>query len=265
MKAVIVPNDEMQPLHYFRCCACARARNLTLSYLPPKLHEEDMERPLEDAPMERKRPEQPALASFPVRRCRRRLKNPSPLPNLSLQPPRLKPQRRPPLNRASWAACSGGLKNLFAGEEQPAVEEAKPAETPKAEGNGENRHQDRRGQRRQGTGRKERGERSDRGDRPERGERKERGEGRDNRERDNREPREDREGRESRESRDEQRRQPPQPAAERAGREETASKKVLKRRAKINSNAVSSVLNASVVVRKEKRQAPAGSESAGKR
>ncbi|MFW7203855.1 ribonuclease E [Serratia sp. BNK-17] len=228
VKAVIVPNDQMQTPHYSVLRVRKGEETSTLSYLLPKLHEEDMERPLEDAPMERKRPEQPALASFSL--------------SADAPPPAEEPVAvAKPVAAAAKAKAAapaaakpgflgrlfGGLKSLFAGEEQPAVEEAKPAETPKAEGNGENRRQDRRGQRRQGTGRKERGERSDRGDRPERGERKERGEGRDNRERDNREPRENREGRESRESRDEQRRnrrnqQQNAPVAEDTASEENA-------------------------------------------
>ncbi|MGP0854124.1 ribonuclease E [Serratia sp. CY84636] len=225
VKAVIVPNDQMQTPHYSVLRVRKGEETSTLSYLLPKLHEEDMERPLEDAPMERKRPEQPALASFSL--------------SADAPPPAeeavavAKPAAAAAKAQAAAPVATkpgflgrlfGGLKSLFAGEEQPAVEEAKPAETPKAEGNGENRRQDRRGQRRQGTGRKERGER---GDRPERGERKERGEGRDNRERDNREPRENREGRESRESRDEQRRnrrnqQQNAPVAEEAASEESA-------------------------------------------
>ncbi|BAO33413.1 TPA: ribonuclease E [Serratia marcescens] len=223
VKAVIVPNDEMQTPHYSVLRVRKGEETSTLSYLLPKLHEEDMERPLEDAPMERKRPEQPALASFSL--------------SADAPPPAEEPVAvaKPAAAKAKAAAPAaakpgflgrlfGGLKSLFAGEEQPAVEETKPAETPKAESNGENRRQDRRGQRRQGTGRKERGER---GDRPERGERKERGEGRDNRERDNREPRENREGRESRESRDEQRRnrrnqQQNAPVAEETASEDSA-------------------------------------------
>ncbi|MGP0902983.1 ribonuclease E [Serratia sp. CY76391] len=225
VKAVIVPNDQMQTPHYSVLRVRKGEETSTLSYLLPKLHEEDMERPLEDAPMERKRPEQPALASFSL--------------SADAPPPAEEPVAvAKPVAAAAKAKAAapaaakpgflgrlfGGLKSLFAGEEQPAVEEAKPAETPKAEGNGESRRQDRRGQRRQGTGRKERGER---GERPERGERKERGEGRDNRERDNREPRENREGRESRESRDEQRRnrrnqQQNAPVAEETASEESA-------------------------------------------
>ncbi|MBH3045679.1 ribonuclease E [Serratia marcescens] len=225
VKAVIVPNDEMQTPHYSVLRVRKGEETSTLSYLLPKLHEEDMERPLEDAPMERKRPEQPALASFSLS---------ADAPPPAQEPVAVaKPAAAAAKAKAAAPAAAkpgflgrlfGGLKSLFAGEEQPAVEETKPAETPKAESNGENRRQDRRGQRRQGTGRKERGER---GDRPERGERKERGEGRDNRERDNRGPRENREGRESRESRDEQRRnrrnqQQNAPVAEESASEESA-------------------------------------------
>ncbi|PYA90593.1 ribonuclease E [Serratia marcescens] len=224
VKAVIVPNDEMQTPHYSVLRVRKGEETSTLSYLLPKLHEEDMERPLEDAPMERKRPEQPALASFSLS---------ADAPPPAEEPVAVaKPATAAKAKAATPAAAKpgflgrlfGGLKSLFAGEEQPAVEETKPAETPKAESNGENRRQDRRGQRRQGTGRKERGER---GDRPERGERKERGEGRDNRERDNREPRENREGRESRESRDERRRnrrnqQQNAPVAEESASEDSA-------------------------------------------
>ncbi|HGM5382437.1 TPA: ribonuclease E [Serratia marcescens] len=225
VKAVIVPTDEMQTPHYSVLRVRKGEETSTLSYLLPKLHEEDMERPLEDAPMERKRPEQPALASFSLS---------ADAPPPAEEPVAVaKPAAAAAKAKAAAPAAAkpgflgrlfGGLKSLFAGEEQPAVEETKPAETPKAESNGENRRQDRRGQRRQGTGRKERGER---GDRPERGERKERGEGRDNRERDNREPRENREGRESRESRDEQRRnrrnqQQNAPVAEETASEDSA-------------------------------------------
>ncbi|ELL0332633.1 TPA: ribonuclease E [Serratia marcescens] len=225
VKAVIVPNDEMQTPHYSVLRVRKGEETSTLSYLLPKLHEEDMERPLEDAPMERKRPEQPALASFSLS---------ADAPPPAEEPVAVaKPAAAAAKAKAAAPAAAkpgflgrlfGGLKSLFAGEEQPAVEETKPDETPKAESNGENRRQDRRGQRRQGTGRKERGER---GDRPERGERKERGEGRDNRERDNREPRENREGRESRESRDEQRRnrrnqQQNAPVAEESASEDSA-------------------------------------------
>ena len=212
VKAIIVPNDQMQTPHYSVLRVRKGEETPTLSYLLPKLHEEEMAQPLEDAPMERKRPEQPALASFSLA-----ADAPPPAEEAVATQPAVAATAT---KQAAPAAAKpgllgrlfGGLKALFAGEEQPVVEAKPVVEAPKTESHGENRRQDRRGQRRQGTGRKDRGERGERSDRPERGERKERGEGRDNRDRDNREPRENREprdnreGRETREVRDEQRR-----------------------------------------------------------
>lgn len=209
VKAIIVPNDQMQTPHYSVLRVRKGEETPTLSYLLPKLHEEEMAQPLEDAPMERKRPEQPALASFS-------LAADAPPPAEEVVATQAAAAATATKQAAPAAAkpgllgrLFGGLKALFAGEEQPVVEAKPVVEAPKTESNGENRRQDRRGQRRQGTGRKDRGERGERSDRPERGERKERGEGRDNRDRDNREPRENREprdNREGREVRDEQRR-----------------------------------------------------------
>lgn len=64
VRAIIVPNDQMQTPHY----AVLRVRRgeaaPTLSYLLPQLHEAEMIQPSEEPAAERKRPEQPALASF---------------------------------------------------------------------------------------------------------------------------------------------------------------------------------------------------------
>ncbi|WP_337048776.1 ribonuclease E [Serratia fonticola] len=193
VKAIIVPNDQMQTPHYSVLRVRKGEETPTLSYLLPKLHEEEMAQPQDDAPVERKR-EQPALASFSL--------------SQDAPPQEEDPVVSKPAVAAKPAVVStpaaeakpgllsrlfGGLKSLFAGEETPVVE-AKPVVAEKTE-DSDNRRQDRRGQRRQGSGRK-----------GERGERKERGEGRDNRERGDREPRENREPREPRENRDDQRR-----------------------------------------------------------
>ncbi|WP_447884375.1 ribonuclease E [Serratia fonticola] len=193
VKAIIVPNDQMQTPHYSVLRVRKGEETPTLSYLLPKLHEEEMAQPQDDAPVERKR-EQPALASFSL--------------SQDAPPQEEEPVVSKPAVAAKPAVVStpaaeakpgllsrlfGGLKSLFAGEETPVVE-AKPVVAEKTE-DSDNRRQDRRGQRRQGSGRK-----------GERGERKERGEGRDNRERGDREPRENREPREPRENRDDQRR-----------------------------------------------------------
>ena len=188
VKAVIVPNDQMQTPHYSVLRVRKGEETSTLSYLLPKLHEEEMDQPQEDAPMERKRPEQPALASFSLAAADAPL--PTEAPAASKPVASAKPvapvaaEAKPGL----FSRLLGGLKSIFAGEE-PAQAETKPAETAKSEEGSDNRRQDRRGQRRQNTGRK--GERNDRN----------RGDNRDNRE-----SRDNREAREPRENRDEQRR-----------------------------------------------------------
>ncbi|MEB6335594.1 ribonuclease E [Serratia rhizosphaerae] len=198
VKAVIVPNDQMQTPHYSVLRVRKGEETSTLSYLLPKLHEEEMLQPPEEIPMERKRPEQPALASFSLGADA----PPPAAESATVKKPAASQPTATPAATATPGLLSrffSGLKSLFAGEEQQPAAEEKPVETAKSNSSSENRRQDRRNQRRQGSGRKERGERSDRNERGERGERKERAEGR---ERDNREGRE----RDNRESRDEQRR-----------------------------------------------------------
>lgn len=64
VKAIIVPNDQMQTPHYSVLRVRNGAQIPTLSYLLPKFYEEAMLQPLEDASTERKRPEKPALTTF---------------------------------------------------------------------------------------------------------------------------------------------------------------------------------------------------------
>ncbi|MFQ8112303.1 ribonuclease E, partial [Klebsiella pneumoniae] len=64
VRVIIVPNDEMQTPHYSVLRVRKGEETSTLSYLLPKLHEEEMALPGDDEPAERKRPEQPALAAF---------------------------------------------------------------------------------------------------------------------------------------------------------------------------------------------------------
>ncbi|TKI07692.1 ribonuclease E [Martelella alba] len=64
VRAIVVPNDQMQTPHY----AVLRVRKgeeaPTLSYLLPQLHEAEMAQPSEEPAAERRLPEQPALAAF---------------------------------------------------------------------------------------------------------------------------------------------------------------------------------------------------------
>ncbi|EKN4206819.1 ribonuclease E [Yersinia ruckeri] len=153
VRAVIVPNDQMQTPHYSVLRVRKGEEVPTLSYLLPKLHEEEMAQPLEEAPMERKRPEQPALATFSL---------PTEVPPEAEPVTVAKPVAQPVAASAAQPGLFGrlmsGLKNLFAA---PAEAEVKPQETEKTE-NTENRRQDRRNPRRQNNGRKDRGDRTPR-------------------------------------------------------------------------------------------------------
>ena len=222
VRAVIVPNDQMQTPHYSVLRVRKGEESSVLSYLLPQIHEAEMLQPSEEMPTERKRPEQPALAAFALQ---------SEAPPTSFERPEAveqPAQTRPAAVAAPAAAKPGlvsrffsGLKGLFAAEPQA---EAKPVEVAKAEPetteNENRRNGDRRNQRRQGNGRRDRnGERGERGNRDNRSEGREnnrdnRGEGRDNRE-NNREQRED--------QRRNRRNQEPVVAAETRNDEETTA------------------------------------------
>lgn len=153
VKAIIVPNDQMQTPHYSVLRVRKGEESPTLSYLLPKLHEEAMMQLLEDASTERKRPEQPALATFSLA-----VDNPLPTeePVITQSAAAIAVTKPGLLNR-----LFGGLKVLLASEEHPAAIEIKLAEAPQVENNVENR----RLQRcciQQGSGRKERAEGHDR-------------------------------------------------------------------------------------------------------
>lgn len=64
VRAIIVPNDQMQTPHYAVLRVRKGEESPTLSYLLPQLHESEMTQPSEEPSTERKRPEQPALAAF---------------------------------------------------------------------------------------------------------------------------------------------------------------------------------------------------------
>ncbi len=147
-KAIIVPNDQMQTPHYSVLRVRKGEETPTLSYLLPKLHEEEMMQLLEDASAERKRPEQPALATFSLA-----ADNPLPTeePVITQSAAAIAVAKPGLLNR-----LFGGLKALLASEEHPVAIETKLAEAPQAENNVENRRPQRRS--RQGSGRKERAE-----------------------------------------------------------------------------------------------------------
>ncbi|MGK4437998.1 ribonuclease E [Yersinia proxima] len=166
VRAVIVPNDQMQTPHYSVLRVRKGEEVPSLSYLLPQLHEAEMAQPQEEATIERKRPEQPALATFSL---------PTEVPPETAPVANVKPTAAPQAATAVVAEQPGflsrllsGLKGLFGGSTET---EVKPVEVEKTETN-ENRRNDRRNPRRQNNGRKDRGDRTPR-------------EGRDNNSRDN--------------------------------------------------------------------------------
>lgn len=176
VRCVIVPNDQMETPHYSVLRVRKGEETPTLSYLLPKLHEEAMELPSEQEYVERKQPEQPALATFAM---------PDVPPAPTVQEPAVK-AAAPKAAAATTATASqpglisrffSALKSIFGGNE-----EAKPVEqpAPKAEEKTE-RQQDRRKPRQ--NNRRDRNDRRDnrdsRGDRDNRNERAENGENRD--------------------------------------------------------------------------------------
>ena len=64
VRTIIVPNDQMQTPHYSVLRVRKGEETQTLSYMLPKLHEEEMALPSDEEYAERKLPEQPALATF---------------------------------------------------------------------------------------------------------------------------------------------------------------------------------------------------------
>ncbi|CAH3702716.1 ribonuclease E [Klebsiella michiganensis] len=186
VRVIIVPNDQMETPHYSVLRVRKGEETSTLSYLLPKLHEEEMAMPSDEEPAERKLPEQPALAAFVMPDA-----PPAPAQEeparaaATVAPAASAPKAAAPAQPGLVARFFSALKKVFSSEE-----ETKPAEVQvekKAEEKSE-RQQERR--------------------KPRSNNRRDRNDRRDNR--DNRDSRENRDSRaensEGRESREENRR-----------------------------------------------------------
>ncbi|MEP8536479.1 ribonuclease E [Enterobacter asburiae] len=172
VRCIIVPNDQMQTPHYHVLRVRKGEETTTLSYLLPKLHEEEMSLPSDEEPAERKLPEQPALATFIM---------PEAPPEAALEKTAAKPAAQKPEAAVAKAQPAqpgllsrffGALKKMFAEEE---VQPEQPKEEPKAAK--PERQQDRR---KRQNNRRDRNDRSERRDN--RDNRSENGEGREQRE-----------------------------------------------------------------------------------
>lgn len=160
VRCIIVPNDQMETPHYHVLRVRKGEETTTLSYLLPKLHEEEMALPSDEEPAERKLPEQPALATFIM---------PEAPPETALEKPAAKPAAQKPAATVEktqpdqpglLSRFFGALKKMFSGEE---AQPEQPKEEPKA--TKPERQQDRR---KRQNNRRDRNDRNDRNDRSER-------------------------------------------------------------------------------------------------
>lgn len=168
VKVIVVPNDQMQTPHYSVVRVRKGEETSTLSYLLPQLHEAESLTAEEEPVLERKRPEQPALAPFSL--------DVEAPPAETTAPATVAPAAKAvakPVEPAQPGLISrffSALKNMFAGsesEQKPAAEPAAPVEEPRRQ------NQDRRNNNRRQNGRRDRNDRNDRNndrnsDRPER-------------------------------------------------------------------------------------------------
>ncbi|HCB1821474.1 ribonuclease E [Citrobacter amalonaticus] len=190
VRCVIVPNDQMETPHYSVLRVRKGEETPTLSYMLPKLHEEAMALPSEEEFAERKRPEQPALATFAMPEV-----PPAPTPAeppVKAAAPKAAVAPAAPAEPGLLSRFFGALKSLFSGSE-----DVKPAEqpAPKAAEKPE-RQQDRRKRQNNRRDRNDRNERRD--NRDNRGERSENGENRDENRRNRRNAQQNAENRDNR-------------------------------------------------------------------
>ena len=190
VKVIVVPNDQMQSPHYNVVRVRKGEETSTLSYLLPQLHEAETLTAEEEPVLERKRPEQPALAAFSLDVEAPPAETAAPV----VAAPAAKTAAQPaaPAQPGLISRFFSALKNMFAGsepEQKPAVEVTAPVEEPRRQ------NQDRRNNNRRQNGRRDRNDRSDRSndrnernnDRNDRGERTERSNERNNDRNSNRE------------------------------------------------------------------------------
>ncbi len=133
VRAIIVPNDQMQTPHYSVLRVRSGEETQTLSYHLPKLHEAEMALPSENEQAERRRPEQPALAAFVMPDAPPAPQEAAVESEKTAQPAAAKQAAaEPAASTGIIGRLFGGLKKLFAAEpaapvaaEQP--QQAKPA------------------------------------------------------------------------------------------------------------------------------------------
>ncbi len=155
VRVIVVPNDQMETPHYSVLRVRKGEETQTLSYLLPKLHEEEMALPSDEEPAERKRPEQPALATFAM-------PDVPPAPAVP-EAPVAKPQPSVSSTPAVAAPAAPGLlsrflsalKNLFAGSEAAAPADVQEEKKEEKQERQQDRRKPRQGNRRDRNERRE--------------------------------------------------------------------------------------------------------------
>ncbi|MEW5560177.1 ribonuclease E [Enterobacter asburiae] len=192
VRCIVVPNDQMETPHYSVLRVRKGEETQTLSYLLPKLHEEEMAMPSEDEPAERKRPEQPALATFVMPDA-----PPAPVAEVAkAAAPEAKAVA--PAAPGLVSRILGALKSMFSSE-APAVAEPEPVKKEEKPERQQDRRRSRQSNRRDRNDRDRNDRRDNRGERGDRDNRGENSEGREDNRRNRREkPQQNAETREAR-------------------------------------------------------------------
>ncbi|WP_420065786.1 ribonuclease E [Pectobacterium colocasium] len=164
VRAVIVPHDGMQTPHYSVVRVRKGEEKPTLSYLLPQRLETETQQQQDEQTIERKQPEQPALATFTMAEMPAET-----APSVT----KATPAAAKPAEAAQPGLISrffSALKNAFASE--PAVKAADSVDEKKAEEekSAEGQRSERRNSRRQGNNRRDRGSRDNRDNREQRDE-----------------------------------------------------------------------------------------------
>lgn len=129
VRTIIVPNDQMQTPHYSVLRVRKGEETQTLSYMLPKLHEEEMALPSEEEYAERKRPEQPALAAFVMPEVPPMPPVTPPAPAMAKSAPA--PAPAAPAKNAKLGLVTRlllALKKFFSSDSETVVVEEAPAE-----------------------------------------------------------------------------------------------------------------------------------------
>jgi len=165
VRCVIVPNDQMETPHYSVLRVRKGEETPTLSYLLPKLHEEEMALPSDDEAAERKRPEQPALAAFVMPDAPPAPQAPAVSVAQVQQPSSAQQTPAAPAAPGLLSRLFSALKSLFAGSEPAKPAEVKEEKKEEKQERSQERRKPRQNNRRDRNDRNDRGERSERNDR----------------------------------------------------------------------------------------------------